>query len=175
MHASTVTQHHIQVSMCKKVICEWVVSHRNESIIEFTHECVISHTNASSCHIRMRHTYKCVMSNMNASRHIWMSHVTYEWVKYKWVVSYTNEPHIWMSHVTYERAMSHMKDSTQQHIQRVPVFLKRRDSEWIWKWHYVFTRDTISCFFGRAAIFGQEEKLVKWSSWWNDSATCDMI
>jgi len=38
------------------------------------------------------------MSHMNESCHIWMSHVTYEWV-----MSHMNEScHIWTSHVTYE-------------------------------------------------------------------------
>jgi len=46
---------------------------------------------------------------MNESCHIWMSHVTYEWVMW-----YMNEScHIWMSHVTvtYEWVMSHMNES----------------------------------------------------------------
>ena len=44
---------------------------------------------------------------MNESCHIWMSHVTYEWV-----MSHMNEScHIWMSHVTYEWVMSHMNES----------------------------------------------------------------
>ena len=40
---------------------------------------------------------------MNESCHIWMSHVTYEWV-----MSHMNEScHIWMSHVTWTRPISH--------------------------------------------------------------------
>jgi len=39
----------------------------------------------------------CVMSRVNESCHVWMSHVTYEWV-----MSRMNEScHVWMSHVTY--------------------------------------------------------------------------
>jgi len=75
-----------------------------------------------SCHIWMSHvTDEWVMS------HIWMSHVTYEWVTshmneschmwmspvtYEWVMSHMNEAcHIWMSHVTYECVMSHVNES----------------------------------------------------------------
>jgi len=44
---------------------------------------------------------------MNESCHIWMSHVTYEWV-----MLHMNEScHIWMSHVTYEWVMSNMNES----------------------------------------------------------------
>jgi len=47
------------------------------------------------------------MSHMNESCHMWMSHVTCEWV-----MSHVNEScHIWMSHVTYGWVMSHMNES----------------------------------------------------------------
>ena len=61
-----------------------------------------------SCHIWMSHvTYEWVMSYMNESCHICMSHTTYEWV-----MSIMNEScHIWMSHTTYEWVMSHMNES----------------------------------------------------------------
>jgi len=62
------------------------------------------------------------MSHMNESCHIWMSHVTYEWV-----MSHMNEScHIWMSHVTYEWVMSHMNAAchiwmSQQHLKVIYV------------------------------------------------------
>jgi len=61
-----------------------------------------------SCHIWMSHvTYEWVMSHMNESCLIWVSHVTYEWV-----MSHMNESClIWMSHVSYEWVMSHMNES----------------------------------------------------------------
>jgi len=63
-----------------------------------------------------------VMSHMNESCHIWMSHVTYEWV-----MSHMNEScHIWMRHATYHvyvyvyvtEVMSHM-NVTSRHIHIV--------------------------------------------------------
>jgi len=51
-------------------------------------------------------TYAWVMAYTNGSRHIWMSHVNYEWV-----VSDMESCHIWMSHVTYEGVMSQMNES----------------------------------------------------------------
>jgi len=61
-----------------------------------------------ACHIWMSHvTYEWVVSQMNESFHIWMSHVTYEWV-----MSHMNEScHIWMSRVTYEWVISHMNEA----------------------------------------------------------------
>jgi len=58
------------------------------------------------------------MSHMNESCHIWMSHVTYEWVMshmnescHIWMSHHMKEScHIWMSHVTYEWVMSHMNE-----------------------------------------------------------------
>jgi len=62
---------------------KWVIS-ENESF--YVHETVC-------WEIGIRH-----VTHMNESCHIWMSHVTYEWV-----MSHMNEScHIWMSHVTYE-------------------------------------------------------------------------
>ena len=46
-------------------------------------------------------------STYDESCHIWMSHVTYEWV-----MSHMNEScHIWMSHVTYEQLLPHMHNA----------------------------------------------------------------
>jgi len=69
-----------------------------------------------SCHIWMSHvTYEWVVPHMNESCHIWMSHVTYEWV-----MSHMNKSHhIWMSHVTYEWVVSHMNESC--HIWMSPI------------------------------------------------------
>jgi len=85
--------------------------------------------NKKWCHVNETYTY-CVLwnkSDVNESWHIWMSHVTYEWVMSrmnepchvwmshatsKWVMSRMNEScHIWMSHVTYEWVMSRMNES----------------------------------------------------------------
>jgi len=73
--------------------------------------CDVTHSYVTLGHIWVSHvTYEWVMSHMNESRHIWMSYVTYEWV-----TSHMNESrHTWiglvlqMSHVTYERVTSHM-------------------------------------------------------------------
>jgi len=56
-------------------------------------------------HIWMRHvTYEWVISNLDESCHTWKSHITYEWV-----MSRVNEScHTWMHHVTYARIMSHI-------------------------------------------------------------------
>jgi len=54
-----------------------------------------------SCHIWMSHvTYEWVMSHMNESCHIWMSHVTYEWN-----LTHTELYHEWTSHVMYKCVM----------------------------------------------------------------------
>ena len=67
-------------------------------------------------HVWMSHvTYEWVMSRMNESCHVCMSHVTYEWVVYEachiwWIhVTCMNKScHIGMSHVPYEWVMSHI-------------------------------------------------------------------
>jgi len=58
-----------------------------------------------SCHVWIGHvTYEWVMSRMNESHHTWTSHVTHERV-----MSHMNEScHTWTSHVTHERVMSHI-------------------------------------------------------------------
>ena len=56
-----------------------------------------------SCHMWMSHvTYEWVMSYMNESCHIWMSHGTCEWVMSHIAASC----HIWMCQVTYQWVMS---------------------------------------------------------------------
>jgi len=73
-----------------------------------------------SCHMWMSHvTCEWVMSHVNESCHMWMSHVTCEWV-----MSYMNESrHIWMSHVTYGWVMSHMYESCHVCISHVTYLL----------------------------------------------------
>ena len=122
-----------------------VMSHMNEScriwmshVTYYTHKRVTSHD--ESCHtyewvlpcsmslsthqgseykrmhVWMSHvTYEWVMSRMNESCHVCMSHVTYEWVVYEachiwWIhVTCMNKScHIGMSHVPYEWVMSHI-------------------------------------------------------------------
>ena len=73
--------------------------------------------------VHMNERTQIVMSHINVSCHVWMSHVTYEWVmshmieschiqmvymneRTQIVMSHMNEPyHIWMIHVTYEWAL----------------------------------------------------------------------
>ena len=67
-----------------------------------------------SCHMWMSHvTYEWVMSRMNESCQIWMSHVTYKWVmSHLWMshVTHTNQLfHIRISHVRYDWVMSHFR------------------------------------------------------------------
>jgi len=89
---------------------EWVMSNMNESCYQQTASLkplFILHINESR-HVWISHvTCQWVMSHINEPCHISMSHVTYEGV-----MSYMNEScHIWMSHVTYEWVMSHMNES----------------------------------------------------------------
>jgi len=59
-----------------------------------------------SCHVWMSHvTYEWVMSSMIEGCHVCMSHVTYEWVT-----------HVWMSHVTYRVQMRHTWMSHVPHV-----------------------------------------------------------
>jgi len=52
---------------------------------------------------------------MNESCHIWMGHVTYEWV-----MSHMKEScHLWMSHVTYEWGTSHMNKARFMQLSAV--------------------------------------------------------
>jgi len=54
--------------------------------------------------------------DQSSKRHIWISHVTYEWV-----LSHMNEScHIWMNHVQYEWVMSHMNESYHAWMSHVP-------------------------------------------------------
>jgi len=73
----------------------------------------MSHVN-ESCHMWMSHvTCEWVMSHVNESCHMWMSHVTHlnkascVWcITYVWVMSHVEEScHMWMGHVTCEWAM----------------------------------------------------------------------
>ena len=81
-----------------------------------------------SCHIWMSHvTYEWVMSHMNESCHIWTSHVPFEWV-----MSQMNEScHIWTSHVTYEWVMSHMNESRHGTYDEVASFMKEWDHTYL--------------------------------------------
>jgi len=57
---------------------------------------------------------------MSDSCHIWMSHITYEWV-----MSHMNKScEIWMSHVTYEQVISHMNESCIFFWTRVSYSIK---------------------------------------------------
>jgi len=62
-------------------------------------------------HVWMSHvSYEWVISRINESCHTWMSHVTYEWV-----MSHMNEScHMWLSHVTYDWVTSHMNSHVTQ-------------------------------------------------------------
>jgi len=88
----------------------WVILHRfsagNKSDIAFVHD--FCHIRVKSCHVWMSHvTYEWVMSRMNESCHVWMSHVTYEWV-----MSRMNEScHILISHVPYAWVVQKAKAS----------------------------------------------------------------
>jgi len=51
-----------------------------------------AHTRTPKRHVKIHHLIQRVMSHMNEACHVWMSHVTYEWVM---------PCRFWMSHVTY--------------------------------------------------------------------------
>jgi len=83
-----------------------------------------------SCHIWMRHvTYEWVMSHMNEACHIWMNHTTYIneschstcWTT--WAVIPTLSHVTWMNgscrHVTYECGMSLMENASCHTYERV--------------------------------------------------------
>jgi len=60
----------------------------------------------------MRHVSHWVMSHVTAY-HVWMSHVTYEWV-----TSHVNEScHVWMGHVTHDWVMSHTYINSQVRLE----------------------------------------------------------
>jgi len=67
---------------------------------------------------------------MNESRHIWMRHVTYEWV-----TSHMNETcHIWMSHVTWEWVTSECVTSRENEAYQMCILRwvnHTGGSEWV--------------------------------------------
>ena len=78
------------------VIYKRVMSHINAicSICRGKLEWVMSHTNDLRHTWKSRATYQRVTSHMNESCHIWVSHVTYEWVMWcstHWECSYCKE------------------------------------------------------------------------------------
>jgi len=119
-----------------------------------------------SCHIWMSHvTYEWIMSHMNESCHTWMSHVTYEWV-----MPHINEPcHAWMSHVTYEWVMSHMNESCHtwmSHMTYEWVMPHMNESCHTWMSHVTYRRVM-------SHIVTDINKLQDWCKQ-RDSAMCDM-
>ena len=76
-----------------------------------------------ACHATRVNIYPCIelccnvvwssyVTHMNEFGHIWMNHVTYEWVK-----SHLNEScQIWMRHVMCERVVSHLWMSHVTHM-----------------------------------------------------------
>ena len=68
------------------------------------------------------------MSHMNESCHIWMSHVTYEWI-----VAHMNESClIWTCHVSYERFMSRMNGSCTNDLWHVWMSFPMNYSTYEW-------------------------------------------
>ena len=77
------------------------------------------------------------MSHVNESCHMWMSHVTREWV-----MSHVNEScHMWMSHVIYEGVASHMHASWLiwlSHVSSWLIWLSHVSSWLIWLSHVTY-------------------------------------
>ena len=105
--------------------CFSVIS-RKWNIIIFL-EWVMAHFKCEheSFHIWIRHvTYDWVMARMNESYDVWMSHVAYEWV-----VSHINESrHTWMSHVTHDG--THMNETRHIRHEQVLYSLQRQHAQW---------------------------------------------
>jgi len=90
-----------------------------------------------TCHIWMSHvTSEWVISRMNESRrtyqlvmsHIWMSHVTHIWMSHVTHIRHMNgSPHLWMSHVTYECVTS-QTESCDTHMN------ESRDTHTTYEW-----------------------------------------
>ena len=67
------------------------------------------------------------MSHMNESCHLWMSHVTHEWV-----MSYMNEScDIWMSHVTRMNESCHIHEAVISHMS-CHVHSQKRTHSYEW-------------------------------------------
>jgi len=93
-----------------------------------------------SCHIWIRHvTYEWVMSPVNTSCHIWMSHVTCEYVMQHAALGVR---HMWIRHVTYAICvishMSHTCDiftcSNESYTWHIHMF------EWVIRTAYSYGR-----------------------------------
>jgi len=94
-----------------------------------------------TCHIWMSHvTSEWVISRMNESRrtyqlvmsHIWMSHVTHIWMSHVTHIRHMNgSPHLWMSHVTYECVTS-QTESCHTYMS------KPRDTHTTYDWEVLY-------------------------------------
>jgi len=104
-----------------------------------TFDGVMSHMN-ESCHIRKSHvSLPLLRICMQQGKHIWLSHVPYEWVMSRTKQScqltfaaylYANSGnHIRLSHVPYEWVMSHTKKSRQ--LTSAAYLYATRQTHWI--------------------------------------------
>ena len=82
------------------------MSHLNQ-MEQSTRQHIVGHMNDSP------HAYRASCYTHESVRHVWMSHVTHEYVELYIGVTHMNESrHTWMCHVTHEWVTSHMNVSS---------------------------------------------------------------
>jgi len=116
------------------------VTHINGSC--YTCDCVLPNTNT------LRHTTKRMQAMPNVSHHVWMIHITFEWVTSHMNVSH----HIWMCHITYEWVTLHMNKSRHKCNKHGSVYKNVSYHIWMGRvtYEWVTSRIFESCTHGIA-------------------------